>query len=344
MIYFILACTTQSSFESEKKALGHFNQAKSHYDAKNYDLAVSDIDRALKFDPTSRNLTKWKALILFRKGEAKQALAIVEEVLLRHPGDAELRYNRAAILVSQKRYQEAVSDLKILYNNQAAHPTLVSEDPDFEPLVQTGEFSEFVPKSSLRIHSTNQPEKALLGEALLGQWEIVHRHPITFQTPQLSPFLDLHRVVEVQEDVDGVLSKTSLSFSWTAIQQGEENGLRLRLESGQNTINSDPFGIEVVELKKWSFVDSGIDLVVPSQWVNENDIPWIGRLDNGWALVVAPPNSTIRLDSSSVQDWELRENGLVRWIAKMSTDAGKVKASVSLGDKVLLSKTIPQGQ
>ena len=75
-----------------------------------------------------------------------------------------------------------------------------------------------------------------------------------------------------------------------------------------------------MKLKEQTHDDSGVDIVFPSELNPEGRRNITTRLDQGWALVTAPPNAEIHWDADTSITIEYRIADETKWIGKLSTD------------------------
>lgn len=90
------------------------------------DAALQTFDRVLSLDPTSEAAWAGRATIAFERGDLTGAIADLGEALAQ-ADSAPLRYNRAAALIADGRWDEALADLNRAIELDPTDPEAISE-------------------------------------------------------------------------------------------------------------------------------------------------------------------------------------------------------------------------
>jgi tetratricopeptide (TPR) repeat protein len=110
------ACTAiiQSGRLSEKPeglAIAYQARALAFSQYRQFDLAVSDFDRAVALNPNDKNMLFNRAVTFERKGDFDSAIQDLNEVLRSKPDHGFARHERGYVYLQKKDYDRAIEDL-----------------------------------------------------------------------------------------------------------------------------------------------------------------------------------------------------------------------------------------
>jgi tetratricopeptide (TPR) repeat protein len=112
----ISACTAiiQSGRLAEKPeplAMTYEARAKAFSQYRQFDLALSDFDRAVALNPNSKDMLFNRAVTFERKGDLDSSIRDLNEVLRLEPSYPNGNYERGFVRLKQKDYDRAIEDL-----------------------------------------------------------------------------------------------------------------------------------------------------------------------------------------------------------------------------------------
>lgn len=102
---------TSSVSETAQEAL---NNGTVYYQKGNYDMALAEFTKALKFDPNVAEVYNDRGLVYRHKGNYDQAISDYNQAIKLDPKYAIAYYNRAVAYYYQKEYDKAWADVHIL--------------------------------------------------------------------------------------------------------------------------------------------------------------------------------------------------------------------------------------
>jgi len=82
----------------------------SHYNAKEYQKALTDYDRAIQLDPQDADAYYNRGLVYYNLKEYQKAIADYDRALQLNPQHVGAYYNRGLVYDDLKEYQKAISD------------------------------------------------------------------------------------------------------------------------------------------------------------------------------------------------------------------------------------------
>jgi tetratricopeptide (TPR) repeat protein len=112
----ISACTAiiqsgRLAEKSEPLAFTYQARAMAFSQYRQFDLAVSDFDRAVALHPNDKDIMVNRAITFDRKGNFDSAIQDLNEVLRSRPDHALARYERGYVYLQKKDYDRAIEDL-----------------------------------------------------------------------------------------------------------------------------------------------------------------------------------------------------------------------------------------
>jgi tetratricopeptide (TPR) repeat protein len=112
----ISACTAiiqsgRLAEKSEALAITYQARAMAFSQYGQFDLALSDFDRAVALNPNDKDMRFNRAVTFERKGDLDQAIQDLNEVLRSKPDHALARYERGYVYLRKKDYDRAIEDL-----------------------------------------------------------------------------------------------------------------------------------------------------------------------------------------------------------------------------------------
>jgi tetratricopeptide (TPR) repeat protein len=153
-------CTRKPGLE----VVGHLLKSRLAMSAGDIAVALSEIEQALKADPTDQSALTTRCHILFEHGSAPEAEAALRTLVARYPNDAAGHHNLGTFLLRLKRYDEAVWSLlqAVRYRDNAPATYLHLG----YALKESGRLDEAAKawQQVLRIAPDNEPARAELGQ------------------------------------------------------------------------------------------------------------------------------------------------------------------------------------
>ncbi|MEC7984277.1 MAG: tetratricopeptide repeat protein [Myxococcota bacterium] len=339
MIALWLACNTQE-VDPLRRSVEHYQAGKEHWEKGDYHQAVDRFQKARTLDPASMELLHWEALALQKNGSFKESLALFEEALAKNPGNGDFRYNKAALLSQSGDYEAAARELLILYHNQDADPVLVVEDPDFQPMIQTGRYTELLPQPTIDILEVNRISRALLGGGLSLHIELLHRGVLRVEEDEFSSHLRLRSVVEEKWKGKGPKEKTVLQLEWTGTRVGKGSIDSWNLQTPNARVLLPRFEYEVLAFESEIRGGEDVDLIVPSGLIQNRPTPSFTRLEDGALLLIAPPYASMKWDYDGGVYWEVRSEGVPTKKGLYARTVKEVEATVEFNGSVLLQESV----
>lgn len=351
MIWLLVACGTKGEFSHYDAALRAYDEGKAALESAPEE-SVRAFERARAADPESPILVAWLAKALVATGRIDEALAVLDDGQKRHPEDATLHYNRAALLARQGRVEEAAGELRSLVAKGRVQVLDIQSDPDFAVLEGDPRFLDLFPSEQVHVELRGEGGAVLVGEPFAVRIAVESREGQTVTFTDMGKPSGLLRHQRTVEDVvrrgDGLVAR-ELEVTWRAIAPGKASIGPWLVAAGGTSALTDDVAVEVKAIAgratKLEPLESGA-VYSPEALLAGRTPPWAGRIGDALVVVVAPgthPALTWQGDvRAEVPPEELvfREAGQPVWTAWVYRGEGPAHVRVERQRDVLLDATI----
>jgi hypothetical protein len=339
LILIWLACS-DPQFGPVSDAVKAYDKGQSELAAGTPLRAAGSFSEAAEADPDHAILRGWQAWALEQAGETDDAIEVLDTALSAHPGDSELRYNRAAFRARTGMLKAAAADLGWLYANDIVQPVEVGEDSDFLALATHPEFRSLVPTAQIQADLRGEAGSVLLGERFTLHLSVTVRKGARIEIEDLGEATGLLRHTQTIENIspDGPLwTRRAVTIVFKTVAPGQATMGPWLLKSGGSSALTGRVAVEVIALagaKRSGPVGEATAAVLPSS-MGAAEPPWIGIYGGLRVARVGPKHSiTPSVKGPGGPVYELWSQGQVQWRQvplppgpHRLTQAGRVVAS-----------------
>ncbi len=85
-------------------------RGRSFYEKKNYDSAISDLEKAIELDPNDANMYYWRGFCFYEKEDFDNAISDFSKAIELDPNDANIYYWRGICFYDKEDFDNAISD------------------------------------------------------------------------------------------------------------------------------------------------------------------------------------------------------------------------------------------
>jgi hypothetical protein len=348
VIWLLAACTSTGEFSHYERALRAYDEGRAALDRNEPQEGVRAFERARAADPDSPILVAWLAKALVADGQIDRALAVLDEGTRRHPEDATIHYNRAAILAGQGRSDDAAAELRALVGKGRVTTLDVQDDPDFAPLRRDSRFLDLFPSEQVKVEIHGEAGAVLVGEAFTMRLGIESRAgELLTLTDMGKPSGLLHHQRTVEDVVhrrDGLVDR-ELEVTWRAVAAGTASIGPWLVAAGGTSALTDDLPVEVKALDgrqtKLAPLEAGA-VFSPEAVLAGRPTPWAGRIGQSLVVKLAPGSRHELTWEGDVRAQEppeelvFREAGQPVWTAWAYRGEGAAQVKVTRQKEVLL--------
>ena len=295
------ACTVEPTFIEEQELYQTFQRATKTLAQGNREDAVALLHSLHLKYPDSRAVLE-QLLSVYVDGSMDDldvGLTLVDSFVLKHPGDSEIRIQRARLLLGLSRFDEAIKELQVVLFNRKIHPWILARDGTLRKFQEELAVLQ-LPFEGIVPIDVAIPTSVLLGDTGVIEIEALHSRQCGLEIEAfMFPFrVELTRLQVHTDMVDDVVQKTAIQLHVHWLEKGLVSSLVAQLKCGEDRIHLTQNTLEVLS------VDSGPSAV---------DEPSISFTAQGrGTVVVIPTVDVLKQDPQKIGvPWKSYVNGIL---------------------------------
>ena len=114
--FFAVGCTTEPIRSEPQTAVDYYNRGVIYHNKKEYDLALSDYNKALEINPNLTEAYANRGGIFKEKGQCIKAISDYTTATKKYNKEAPLYYHRAMCYYAEKNIKNALDDITVAKN------------------------------------------------------------------------------------------------------------------------------------------------------------------------------------------------------------------------------------
>lgn len=317
--------------------------------------AAERFARLAELDPQSATALAWQALALDRAGDEEGALTLLDAALARFPGDAALRYNRAALRARRGEVERAAEDLRILYAGGGADPLDVGQDPDFAAIAADPATASLAPPPSVDVLVRGEEGPVLLGEDASVELQVVSQTGALLSISDLgAPGASLRhtRTVEDLLPSGGKRTARMLTVTYRTLAPGQITLGPWLVAAGGASAVTERLTVDVLALPgrqvRGAPDEAGTVRSVEALFAG-HEAPWAGREGQGVLVLLSVGAKAQVRGADGAQDpspvvLELRRAGQTVAQGELHRLPGAARVEIVRAGQVLLETEIPAAE